>query len=60
MYVVAHGDNRSDTDPHVQKDAELVRANNELQHAKRQCELVKKLLADATAENEIMYDVSGN
>lgn len=30
----------------------------ELQRAKGQCELVKKLLADATAEKEIMYEVS--
>jgi hypothetical protein len=30
----------------------------ELQSTKRQCELVKSLLADATAENEIMYEVS--
>ncbi|KAN0133089.1 hypothetical protein V8E53_009119, partial [Lactarius tabidus] len=28
----------------------------ELQSTKRQCELVKSLLADATAENEIMYE----
>ena len=30
----------------------------ELQSTKRQCVLVKSLLADATAENEIMYEVS--
>jgi hypothetical protein len=42
----------------TQQNTELDKAQNELQHAKRQCELVKKLLADATAENEIMYDVS--
>lgn len=30
----------------------------ELQNTKRQCELVKSLLADATAEKEIMYEVS--
>jgi len=29
----------------------------ELQGTKRQCELVKSLLADATAENEMMYEV---
>jgi hypothetical protein len=29
----------------------------ELQNTKRQCELVKSLLADATAEKEIMYEV---
>lgn len=29
----------------------------EVGRAKRQCDLVKKLLADATAENEIMYEV---
>jgi len=28
----------------------------ELQNSKRQCELVKSLLADATAEKEIMYE----
>ena len=44
---------------HFQKESELTRITNELQHTKRQCDLVKKLLSDATAENEIMYDVSG-
>jgi hypothetical protein len=38
---------------------ELDKAWNELQHVKQQCELVKKLLEDATAKNEIMYDMSG-
>ncbi|KAG8700981.1 hypothetical protein FRC09_005628, partial [Ceratobasidium sp. 395] len=35
---------------------ELERLKGELQRAKGQCELVKKLLTDATAENEIMYE----
>jgi len=34
----------------------LEKARLELQSTKRQCELVKSLLADATAENEIMYE----
>jgi ribosomal silencing factor RsfS len=34
------------------------RLKGEVQRAKGQCELVKKLLADATAEKEIMYEVS--
>jgi hypothetical protein len=29
----------------------------EVQNANRQCEVVKSLLADATAEKEIMYEV---
>ncbi|KAF8204714.1 RhoGEF domain-containing protein [Pholiota molesta] len=36
--------------------AELERMRLELQNSKRQCELVKSLLADATAEKEIMYE----
>jgi hypothetical protein len=43
----------------IQQNMELDKAQNELWHVNQQCELVKKLLADATAENEIMYDVSG-
>ncbi|KAF8338748.1 uncharacterized protein EI90DRAFT_3038954 [Cantharellus anzutake] len=39
-----------------ERQSQLERTENELQHARRQCDLVKKLLADATAENEIMYD----
>jgi hypothetical protein len=35
----------------------MERLKGELQRAKGQCELVKKLLADATAEKEIMYEV---
>ena len=38
---------------------ELERTKLELQNSKRQCELVKSLLADATAEKDIMYEVSG-
>ncbi|KAI0050211.1 hypothetical protein FA95DRAFT_662337 [Auriscalpium vulgare] len=34
----------------------LEKARLELQSTRRQCELVKNLLADATAENEIMYE----
>ncbi|THH05620.1 hypothetical protein EW145_g4663 [Phellinidium pouzarii] len=34
----------------------LEKARSELRSAKRQCELVKSLLTDADAENEIMYD----
>lgn len=37
---------------------EVSRLQGEVVRAKRQCDLVKKLLADASAENEIMYDVS--
>jgi hypothetical protein len=37
---------------------ELERTKLELQNSKRQCELVKSLLADATAEKDIMYEVS--
>ena len=37
---------------------ELERTRLELQNSKRQCELVKSLLADATTEKEIMYEVS--
>jgi hypothetical protein len=47
--------------PHVdcpsQKASLLEKSRMELQSTKRQCELVKSLLADATAENEIMYEV---
>lgn len=42
----------------LQKAADLDRTRVELHHTKRQCELVKSLLADATAEKEIMYEVS--
>jgi len=41
-----------------QKSTELEKARTELQNAKRQCELVKSLLADTTAEKEIMYEVT--
>ncbi|RXW25314.1 hypothetical protein EST38_g634 [Candolleomyces aberdarensis] len=39
-----------------EKLLELERVRLELQNAKRQTELVKSLLADATAEKEIMYE----
>lgn len=39
-----------------QKLSDLEKARVELQNTKRQCELVKSLLADATAEKEIMYE----
>jgi hypothetical protein len=41
-----------------QKVLDLDRTRVDLQNTKRQCELVKSLLADATAEKEIMYEVS--
>lgn len=37
--------------------SEFKQSKIELQNVKRQCELVKSLLEDATAEKEIMYDV---
>ncbi|CAE6496351.1 unnamed protein product [Rhizoctonia solani] len=37
-------------------NTEMERLKGEVQRAKGQCELVKKLLADATAEKEIMYE----
>lgn len=40
----------------TEKTTELERTRTELQSIKRQCELVKSLLADATAEKEIMYE----
>ncbi|KAG8884270.1 hypothetical protein FRB98_002543 [Tulasnella sp. 332] len=39
-----------------QDSGEVTRLQGEVARAKRQCDLVKKLLADASAENEIMYD----
>ncbi|KAF8842701.1 hypothetical protein BDN67DRAFT_898801 [Paxillus ammoniavirescens] len=39
-----------------EKATELDKMRVELQNTKRQCELVKSLLADATAEKEIMYE----
>ncbi|RDB22757.1 hypothetical protein Hypma_010026 [Hypsizygus marmoreus] len=39
-----------------ERSSELERARLELQNAKRQCEVVKSLLSDATAEKEIMYE----
>ncbi|KAJ3506741.1 hypothetical protein NLJ89_g6700 [Agrocybe chaxingu] len=39
-----------------ERAAELERTRLELQNSRRQCELVKSLLADATAEKEIMYE----
>jgi hypothetical protein len=41
-----------------QKASLLEKARVELQNSKRQCQLMKSLLADTTAENEIMYEVS--
>lgn len=41
-----------------QRAVEFERTKLELQNSKRQCELVKSLLADATAEKDIMYEVS--
>ncbi|KAJ6598900.1 hypothetical protein DFH09DRAFT_1129515 [Mycena vulgaris] len=38
------------------RSTELEKTRLELQNARRQCELVKSLLADATAEKEIMYE----
>ncbi len=40
----------------MQKAIELERTKLDLQNSKRQCELVKSLLADSTAEKEIMYE----
>ncbi|KAF9534699.1 hypothetical protein CPB83DRAFT_780431 [Crepidotus variabilis] len=39
-----------------EKAMELERTRIELQNSKRQCELVKSLMAEATTEKEIMYD----
>ncbi|KAJ7682631.1 hypothetical protein DFH06DRAFT_1161696 [Mycena polygramma] len=39
-----------------ERSTELEKTRLELQNARRQCELVKSLLADATAEKEIMYE----
>ncbi|KIJ70110.1 hypothetical protein HYDPIDRAFT_104781 [Hydnomerulius pinastri MD-312] len=39
-----------------EKAVEYDKTRVELQNTKRQCELVKSLLADATAEKEIMYE----
>ncbi|PPQ64623.1 hypothetical protein CVT24_008360 [Panaeolus cyanescens] len=39
-----------------ERATELEATKYQLQHAKRQCELVKRLLEDANAEKEIMYD----
>ena len=41
----------------LQKPSDLEKTRVELQNSRRQCELVKSLLADATAEKEIMYEV---
>ncbi|KAJ7684015.1 hypothetical protein B0H17DRAFT_985586 [Mycena rosella] len=38
------------------RSTELEKTRLELQNARRQCELVKSLLSDATAEKEIMYE----
>ncbi|KAG9038527.1 hypothetical protein FRB95_000748 [Tulasnella sp. JGI-2019a] len=42
--------------PQQQHPDEIARLQGEVARVKRQCDLVKKLLADASAENEIMYD----
>jgi len=42
----------------IQKASLLEKSRVELRSTKRQCELVKSLLADATTENEMMYEVS--
>ncbi len=55
LVILAH--NKALTLP-SQKVNLLEKSRVELQSTKRQCELVKSLLADATAENEIMYEVS--
>ncbi|KAH8118741.1 RhoGEF domain-containing protein [Phellopilus nigrolimitatus] len=39
-----------------QRSLELERTRSELRSWKRQCELVKKLMADAAQENEILYE----
>ncbi|KAF8743234.1 Guanine nucleotide exchange factor for Rho/Rac/Cdc42-like GTPases, partial [Rhizoctonia solani] len=48
------------SDPKIKKtptsSTDVERLKTEVQRAKGQCELVKKLLADATAEKEIMYE----
>lgn len=41
----------------LMQSTEMERLKGELQRTKGQCELVKKLLADATAEKDIMYEV---
>ncbi|KDQ15406.1 hypothetical protein BOTBODRAFT_145159 [Botryobasidium botryosum FD-172 SS1] len=51
-----HNDLKQLTFDFKEKLAELDKAQSELQRAKRQCDLVKQLLSDATAENEILYD----
>ncbi|KAF8897687.1 hypothetical protein BD779DRAFT_1608223 [Infundibulicybe gibba] len=43
-------------DDFKEKSSDLEKSRVELQNMKRQCELVKSLLADATAEKEIMYE----
>jgi hypothetical protein len=40
-----------------QKADELEKARVDLQNSKRQCEVIKSLLNDATTEKEIMYEV---
>lgn len=44
-------------DRDTQKLREIEKISGELQRAKVQCDFVKNLLADATAEKDIMYDV---
>ncbi|TCD67500.1 hypothetical protein EIP91_012305 [Steccherinum ochraceum] len=47
---------RSLTSHVKEKSADLANTKLELQGARRQCEVVKSLLADCTAEKEIMYE----
>ena len=42
----------------LKKAGSLEQVDAELRSTKRQCELMKNLLSDATTENEIMYEVS--
>lgn len=41
-----------------EESAELHAARTELRNTKMQCEVVKNLLADATAENDILHQVN--
>ncbi|KAH9947218.1 hypothetical protein B0H21DRAFT_740140 [Amylocystis lapponica] len=52
----AHSDIVSLTAKLKEKSSDLDSARTELRSTKRQCELVKSLLADCTAEKEFMYE----
>ncbi|KAF9006585.1 hypothetical protein BDQ17DRAFT_1302996 [Cyathus striatus] len=39
-----------------EKSVEITKMKSDIKNSKRQCELIKSLLADATAEKEIMYE----